>query len=145
MLVNGIEPHLSPEMLPVLEELKSKGHRIILISGSFPCYLDKLDERFGIGTAIATSVETKDGHFTGRIIFPLNETQGKVEKLLEFKNWSGMASTCRHAISIMIPSWMPRSSTCSGFRSLCILMHPLAPWQQSEGGHLLEVLIRSDT
>jgi len=90
VIVNEIEPHLRPEMLAVLEEHRSKGHRIILISGSFAPLLDKLVERLGIETSIATSIEVKDGHYTGRIIFPLNVGQGKVERLMEFLNGPGI-------------------------------------------------------
>ena len=86
VIENEITPHLRPEMLAIIEEHKGKGHRIILISGSFAPLLDKLVIRLGVETAIATPLEAKDGRYTGRIVPPLNIGKGKVERLRDFLN-----------------------------------------------------------
>jgi HAD superfamily hydrolase (TIGR01490 family) len=89
VLENVIGPHLRPEMLAAIREHKSKGHRIILISGSFAPLLDKLVGRLEVETAIATPLEVKDGHYTGRIISPLNIGQSKAERLNDFLDGPG--------------------------------------------------------
>jgi HAD superfamily hydrolase (TIGR01490 family) len=89
VLRNEITPHLRPEMLAAIGDHESLGHRVILISGSFTPVLDKLAAHLGVERAIATLLEVKNGHYTGRIIPPLNIGQGKVERLRQFLDGPG--------------------------------------------------------
>jgi HAD superfamily hydrolase (TIGR01490 family) len=84
LIENEIVPHLRHEMLATIEDHKSQEHRIILISGSFKPLLDLLAIRLGVERVIATPLEVNNGHYTGRIIPPLNIGQGKVERLKRF-------------------------------------------------------------
>ncbi|HEY5672055.1 MAG TPA: HAD-IB family hydrolase [Anaerolineales bacterium] len=84
-----ILPNLRPEMQAVIEDHRNQVHRVILISGSFTPLLDKLAIRLGLECAIATPLVVKDGHYTGKIVPPLNIGQGKVERLQRFLNDRG--------------------------------------------------------
>ncbi|UCH60349.1 MAG: HAD-IB family hydrolase [Anaerolineales bacterium] len=84
-----ILPNLRPEMKIVIENHQTQAHRVIMISGSFTPLLNKLTVRLGLECAIATPLVVKDGHYTGKIIPPLNIGQGKVERLLCFLNGRG--------------------------------------------------------
>lgn len=89
ILENEILPHLRPEMQAVIEDHQSQGHRVILISGSFTPILDALATHLGVERAIATPLAVKDGHYTGKVIPPLNIGQGKVERLRQFLDGPG--------------------------------------------------------
>ena len=89
VLENEITPHLRPEMLAAIEDHQSRGHRVILISGSYAPLLDKLAIRLGVERAIATPLAIKHGRYTGRIIPPLNVGRGKVERLERFLDGPG--------------------------------------------------------
>lgn len=89
VLENEIIPHLRPEMLAVIEDHQSQGHRVILISGSFTPLLDELAVRLGVERAIATPLAIKSGRYTGKIIPPLNVGRGKFERLERFLDGPG--------------------------------------------------------
>jgi HAD superfamily hydrolase (TIGR01490 family) len=89
VIENQIIPHLRPEMLAAIEDHQSHEHRVILISGSFAPLLDELTLRLDFERAIATPLVIKDGHYTGKIVPPLNIGQGKVERLMQFLDGSG--------------------------------------------------------
>jgi HAD superfamily hydrolase (TIGR01490 family) len=80
---NEILPGLRPEMEAAIEKHQSRGHRVILISGSFAPLLNELAVCLGV-EAIATPLAVKNGQYTGKIIPPLNVGQGKVERLKQF-------------------------------------------------------------
>jgi HAD superfamily hydrolase (TIGR01490 family) len=89
IIQNEIIPHLRPEMVEAIKNHRSKGHRIILISGSFTPLLDKLVGRLNIDGAIATPLESKNGIYTGKIIPPINIGHGKVGRLKHFLSETG--------------------------------------------------------
>ncbi len=89
VLENETLPHLRPEMRSAIEEHKSQGHRVILLSGSFTPLLDALVARLGVERAIATPLAVKNGRYTGRIVPPLNMGRGKVERLERFLDGAG--------------------------------------------------------
>jgi HAD superfamily hydrolase (TIGR01490 family) len=86
---NEILPRLRPEMQVAIEDHQNQGHRVILMSGSFAPLLDELAIRLGVERAIATPLAVKNGHYTGKVIPPLNIGQGKVERLKQFLAGSG--------------------------------------------------------
>lgn len=86
---NQIIPHLRPEMLAAIENHQSLGHRIFLISGSFTPLLDQLTFNLGVDGSIPTPLATENGHYTGKIIPPLNIGQGKVKRLKQFLDGTG--------------------------------------------------------
>ena len=89
VIENQIIPHLRPEMLTAIEDHQSQAHRVILISGSFTPLLDELTFTLGVEGAIATPLAVKNGHYTGKIVPPLNIGRGKVERLKHFLDGSG--------------------------------------------------------
>jgi HAD superfamily hydrolase (TIGR01490 family) len=89
VIENQIIPHLRPEMLAAIEEHKCQAHRVILISGSFTPLLDQLTLNLGVEGAIATPLAVKNGHYTGKILPPLNIGQGKVERLKQYLDGAG--------------------------------------------------------
>lgn len=86
---NETIPHLRPEMQAAIEDHKSQGHRVILLSGSFTPFVDALAARLGVEGAIATPLAVKNGRYTGKIVPPINVGQGKVERLERFLDGPG--------------------------------------------------------
>jgi len=76
-------------MLAAIKDHLHKGHRIILVSGSFTPILDKVVAYLDIERAIATPLAVKKGKYTGRIIPPLNMGQGKADRLDHFLKGPG--------------------------------------------------------
>lgn len=113
IIENEIMPHLRPEMVTAIEDHKNLVHRLILISGSFTPLLDKLAIHLGIEGAIATPLEAKDGHYTGRIVPPLNVGKGKVERLKQFLDEAGREIDLTGSIFTPIRLWMHLSWRCS--------------------------------
>ena len=58
---------LRPEISRVLQDHKTKGHTIILISGMPQPYVEAIRQELGIDIAIGTEREIKDGYYTGRL------------------------------------------------------------------------------
>lgn len=88
VIKNQIIPHLRPEMLAAMENHQNLEHRIFLISGSLTL-LDQLTFNLGVDGSIATPLATENGHYTGKIIPPLNIGQGKVKRLKQFLDGTG--------------------------------------------------------
>ncbi len=84
-----VMPKLRREMMTAIEEHRNKGHRLILLSGSFQPLLDKLVERLGFEAAIATPLKVKAGRYTGWIERPSAIGMGKLQRLQEFLSGAG--------------------------------------------------------
>jgi phosphoserine phosphatase len=67
VLENETVLHLRPERQAAIEDHKSQGHRVILLSGSFTPSLDALITRLRVERAISTPLAVKSGHYAGRI------------------------------------------------------------------------------
>ena len=89
VIENQILPNLRSEKLAEIQNHRSKGHKVFLISGSFTPVADKLAGQLGLHGAIATPLEIVDGRFTGKIIPPLNVGEGKIVRLQYFIEESG--------------------------------------------------------
>ena len=79
-----IIPHLRPEILAAIEDHQNQAHRVILISGSFAPLLDQLTLNLDVEAAIATPLAIEHGHYTRKIVPPLNIGQVKVNRVKHF-------------------------------------------------------------
>ena len=84
VIEHQITPRIRPEMLTSIKGHINKGHKVLLISGSFVPLVDKLATVMGLDGAIATPLEVNNGRYTGRIVPPLNVGHGKAERLHQF-------------------------------------------------------------
>ncbi len=81
---NYVKSRLRPEILSRWEEHRSKGHKLIIISGSFEPLLKIVGANLKADGIIGTDLEIKNGRLTGRIKGPLCFGEGKVQKLKAF-------------------------------------------------------------
>jgi HAD superfamily hydrolase (TIGR01490 family) len=86
-----ILPKLRQEMRDAIKEHRERGHRLIILSGSFQPLLDMIVERLGFEKAIATPLRVKAGRYTGRIDPPPSIGRGKLQRLMEYLGQEGEA------------------------------------------------------
>jgi len=76
-------PRLSRPLLQRMEDLKRRGFRIYLISGTLDFILDILIRKLGADGGLCSRLEVRDGKLTGKIIGPYPYYQGKITILKE--------------------------------------------------------------
>ena len=69
---------------------QSKGHLIVIASGSFTPALDLIGKHFGVIDLIGTQLEVSNDHYTGRIIPPVITGKAKAEKIRELLSARGV-------------------------------------------------------
>ena len=72
-----IAPNVRPDILDHLHQHQDQGHLVALVSGTFAPLLDVIARRLGVQHAIGTPLEVRNGHYTGRIVPPLCQSEGK--------------------------------------------------------------------
>jgi HAD superfamily hydrolase (TIGR01490 family) len=81
---NYVRPRLRPEVLSHWEEHRSKGHKLVIVSGSFEPLIKLVGSKLGADGTVGTELEIRNGKLTGRIKGPLCFGEGKVQKLEAF-------------------------------------------------------------
>lgn len=71
-----------------LKEHQAKGHRVVIVSGSFTPCLDLVGKHFGVTDLIGTQVGIHNQRYTGNIIPPLITGTAKAEKIRELLSTS---------------------------------------------------------
>lgn len=75
---------LRPDIHRILQEHKQRGHRLVLVSGTFQPILEAIGRRLGVHLIIGTKLEKKDGWYTGRLSSPICFDEQKASMLKEF-------------------------------------------------------------
>lgn len=76
-----VMPLLRPDVVALLREHQAQGERAILLSGAPQPLLEIIGERLGIEVAIGTQPEQRDGRYTGRMLEPICQGEGKAARL----------------------------------------------------------------
>ncbi len=77
-------PLLRSDVVGILRECKEQGDRIILLSGTFEPLLRLIGSRLGADAAIGTRPELADGKYTGCVVGPTCQGEGKAELLRQY-------------------------------------------------------------
>ena len=100
--INGAEPRfewlvkeflLKSQRTDVVARLKdhqSKGHLVVIASGSFTPALDLIGKHFGVTNLIGTRLEVSDDKYTGRLTLPVITGKAKAEKVRELLSARGV-------------------------------------------------------
>jgi HAD superfamily hydrolase (TIGR01490 family) len=75
-----IMPNLRADILSRLEQHLRQGHWVALVSGTFAPWLETVARRIGVPHAIGTPLEVREGFYTGRIMPPLCQGDGKTQR-----------------------------------------------------------------
>jgi HAD superfamily hydrolase (TIGR01490 family) len=70
-------PNVRPDVLDRLRRHQADGHLVTLVSGTFAPFLELIARKLNVPHAIGTPLEMRDGRYTGRIVPPLCQSEGK--------------------------------------------------------------------
>jgi putative phosphoserine phosphatase/1-acylglycerol-3-phosphate O-acyltransferase len=80
LIEEQIRPNLRPDVLERVRQHRAAGHTVALVSGTFAPFLDRIAQEIDVPHAIGTPLEVRDGHYTGRIVLPLCQGEGKPQR-----------------------------------------------------------------
>jgi phosphoserine phosphatase len=83
---------LNPGAEALISSAQNAGIKILLVSGGFTFFTDRLRERLGLDEAHANVLEVHDGKLTGRVLGDIIDATGKAERLREFAQRHGAAA-----------------------------------------------------
>ncbi len=75
--------HLSPGAMELIGQAKAAGWKVMVVSGGFTYFTERLKQRLGLDYARSNELEIIDGHLTGKLIGPIIDSHGKRETVEE--------------------------------------------------------------
>ena len=84
-----VEPMISSDALALLEEHRSQGDELVLITATNRFVTEPIAERLNVPTLLATEVEQANGRYTGRPTGVPTFREGKVTRLEEWLKETG--------------------------------------------------------
>jgi putative phosphoserine phosphatase/1-acylglycerol-3-phosphate O-acyltransferase len=75
-----VVPNVRLDMLARLHHHRDQGHSVALVSGTFVPFLEVIARRLDVQHAIGTPLEVRGGRYTGRIVPPLCQGEGKPQR-----------------------------------------------------------------
>lgn len=90
LLEAQIRPNLRPDVLERLGQHRAEGHLVALVSGTFAPFLEMIAQEIGVPHAIGTPLEVRNGHYTGRIVPPLCQSEGKPRRVQAYLKERGL-------------------------------------------------------
>lgn len=90
LIEDQIRPNLRPDILERLHDHQARGHTVALVSGTFGPFLDQIARAIDVPHAIGTPLEVRDGHYTGRIVPPLCQSEGKPQRVQAYFEGQGL-------------------------------------------------------
>ena len=75
---------LRPNIMGLLQYHSKKGHKTVILSGSFGDFLDVIKHKFDVDYIVGTKLEVEDNTYSGKIIKPLCLGINKTKLLNEF-------------------------------------------------------------
>jgi putative phosphoserine phosphatase/1-acylglycerol-3-phosphate O-acyltransferase len=85
-----IMPNLRQELVSRLRSHQEQGHWVALVSGTFAPWLEIIAHHLGVEHAIGTPLELQHGRFSGRIIPPLCQGEGKPARVRAYLSERGL-------------------------------------------------------
>lgn len=81
---------LSPGAEALLAAARAAGVRILLVSGGFTFFTERLKPRLGLDYTAANTLEVADGKLTGRVLGDIVDAQGKADWLNRVRSELGL-------------------------------------------------------
>lgn len=82
---------LNPGAELMLDELKKRGIRTLLVSGGFTFFTDRLKQRLGLDYTQANTLEIVDDQLTGKVSGTILDAQGKADSLSRVRQELGLS------------------------------------------------------
>ncbi|ARP82802.1 phosphoserine phosphatase SerB [Bordetella genomosp. 8] len=83
---------LNPGAESLIASARDAGIRILLVSGGFTFFTERLRERLGLDEAHSNTLEIVDGKITGRVLGDIVDAAGKAQRLQAFARRHGAAA-----------------------------------------------------
>lgn len=83
---------LSPGAEKLVAALKAHNIKILLVTGGFTFFTERLRQRLGLDYTAANVLETSNGKLTGRVEGPIVDAQGKANELNRVRQELGLSS-----------------------------------------------------
>jgi len=84
-----IDPLRLPAADALIEEHRTRGHRLLIITATNDVVTRPIADWLGIDTLLGCTAELRDGHYTGRATGTLTYREGKVQRLREWMEAEG--------------------------------------------------------
>jgi len=90
-----VQPRLRLDVVERLRDHQARGHRVILVSGTFSPLLAEVGRHLGVREILGTPLLLRDGRYTGACELPVCQGPGKVSRLETYLHsgddvdWSG--------------------------------------------------------
>ena len=85
-----VAQHVSAEARACVEQHRSQGHRLVLLTSSSRYESECACEQLGLDDYLCTRYETVDGRFTGRVVRPVCYGEGKVALAADWAERQGV-------------------------------------------------------
>ncbi len=72
------------DVLELLRKHRSEGHLLVLVSGTFSPILEEVARLLDVEHVVGTSLEERDGHYTGRLAEPMCFADEKARRVRSF-------------------------------------------------------------
>ncbi|ANN68052.1 phosphoserine phosphatase SerB [Bordetella bronchialis] len=82
---------LNPGAEALIASARAAGIKILLVSGGFTFFTERLRERLGLDEAHSNTLEIQDGRITGRVLGDIVDAAGKAQRLRAFAQRHGAA------------------------------------------------------
>jgi phosphoserine phosphatase len=81
---------LNPGAQTLIDTLKARGIKTMLVSGGFTFFTDRLQQRLGLDYAHGNLLEIRDGKLTGKVVGDILDAQGKADWLVRVRDALGL-------------------------------------------------------
>ncbi|MBU3736186.1 MAG: phosphoserine phosphatase SerB [Methylobacterium sp.] len=81
---------LNPGAQTLIDTLKARGIKTMLVSGGFTFFTDRLQQRLGLDHAHGNLLEIRDGKLTGKVVGDILDAQGKADWLVKVRDALGL-------------------------------------------------------
>lgn len=90
LIEEQIAPNLRPDLLDRLRQHQAHGHLAALVSGTFAPFLEMIARWMDVPHAIGTPLAVRQGRYTGHIVPPLCQSEGKPHRVRAFLAQQGL-------------------------------------------------------
>jgi len=81
---------LNPGAQVLIDTLRARGIKTMLVSGGFTYFTDRLKQRVGLDYAHGNLLESRDGKLTGQVLGTILDAQGKADWLVKVRDELGL-------------------------------------------------------
>ena len=81
---------LNPGAQTLIDTLKARGIKTLLVSGGFSFFTDRLKQRVGLDYAYGNLLEIRDGKLTGKVVGDILDAQAKADWLVKVRDELGL-------------------------------------------------------